>query len=155
MCVGGGGGGGGGEASCLVAKQAVEFPQVLAINILNYFQSSELHSQIARLLRQLETGEGERQELEAEYLLTQQHNQQTLSEKEAKWARLLTSYQSNSISIYASFRISQPVSGKFMVYAVGQFILQPMARTNHKFPATGGRGIQYRSLHNPCNTETH
>ena len=30
-CVGGGkgGGGGGGEATCLVAKQAVEFPQVL------------------------------------------------------------------------------------------------------------------------------
>ena len=26
----GGGGGGGGQASCLVAKQAVEFPQVLA-----------------------------------------------------------------------------------------------------------------------------
>ena len=28
---GGGGGGGGQQATCLVAKQAVEFPQVLAI----------------------------------------------------------------------------------------------------------------------------
>ena len=28
--MGGGGGGGGQQASCLVAKQAVEFPQVLA-----------------------------------------------------------------------------------------------------------------------------
>ena len=31
VCWGGGGGGGGGQASCLVAKQAVEFPQVLPI----------------------------------------------------------------------------------------------------------------------------
>ena len=32
-CVGGGGGGGGGQqASCSVAEQAVEFPQVLARN---------------------------------------------------------------------------------------------------------------------------
>ena len=29
-CVGGGGGGGGQQATCLVAKQAVEFSQVLA-----------------------------------------------------------------------------------------------------------------------------
>ena len=32
-CDGGGGGGGGQKASCLVAKQAVEFPQVLASTI--------------------------------------------------------------------------------------------------------------------------
>ena len=33
-CVGGRGGGGGQQASCLVAKQAVEFPQVLASYII-------------------------------------------------------------------------------------------------------------------------
>lgn len=57
-------------------------------------QSSELHCQIAKLMNQLEAGEGERRLLEADYLHTQQQNQLTLSEKEGKWSQLLASYQS-------------------------------------------------------------
>ena len=34
VLVGGGGGGGGHQTTCLVAKQAVEFPQVVASHIL-------------------------------------------------------------------------------------------------------------------------
>ena len=37
VCWGGGGGGGGQQASCLVAKQAVEIPQVLASSLILYY----------------------------------------------------------------------------------------------------------------------
>ena len=38
------------------------------------------------------------------------------------------------LSISLPFEFRGPVPGKFMVGAVGDFTLQPMARTNHKFP---------------------
>ena len=37
------------------------------------------------------------------------------------------------------FEFLGPIPGKFMVGAVEDFTLQPMARTNHKFPGSGGR----------------
>ena len=40
------------------------------------------------------------------------------------------------------FEFFGPVPRKFMVGAVGHFTLQPMARTNHKFPGSGGRAFE-------------
>ena len=47
----------------------------------------------------------------------------------------------NQLSILLSFEFLSPIPRKFMVGAVGHFILQPMARTNHKFP--GYRASSY------------
>ena len=41
---------------------------------------------------------------------------------------------------FTSLGTPGPVAGKFMVGAVGDFTLQSMARTNHKFPGYGGSG---------------
>ena len=44
------------------------------------------------------------------------------------------------LSISLPFEFLGPVFGKFMVGVVGYCTLQPMARTNHKFPGCGGGG---------------
>ena len=46
------------------------------------------------------------------------------------------------LSISLPFKFLGPMPGKYMVGAVELFTLQPIARTNHKFPWNGGRGVR-------------
>ena len=43
---------------------------------------------------------------------------------------------------FTSLGTPGPITGKFMVGAVGDFTLQSMGRTKHKFPDYGGPGIR-------------